>query len=37
MIDFIIKYWMEFVFGLLAGVFSYGIRKYHNMRLQEEK
>lgn len=37
MIDFIIRYWMEFVFGLLAGAFSYGLRKYHNLRVQEEK
>lgn len=37
MIDFIVKYWMEFIFGLIAGAFSYGVRKYHNLRVQEEK
>lgn len=32
MLDFIIKYWLQFLFGLAAACFTFGIKRYYKMK-----
>lgn len=36
MIDFIIKYWLEFVFGIMVGLLTYLIKKIKSLHTKEK-
>ena len=37
MIEFIIKYWIEFLFGAIIGILSYFVKHYYKLWKSEEE
>jgi hypothetical protein len=37
MIDFIIKYWLEVLFGIIIGVLSYFVKRYYQLWKKEKE